>query len=198
MKRTVPIELLSKDEVKRLVDACGRMITGLRDAALIVLLYRSGLRIAEALSLYPKDINGAECMIRILHGKNNKARTSGIDPFAIRVIEDWIKIREERLGIDRDKPIFCTIRRHSKNDTISDSQVRNLMVKIRKKTEIAKRVHCHGFRHTHASELAGEGNHISVIQRQLGHSNPLITSQYIDSINPVQVIEAVRSRERPW
>ena len=56
-KRRLPPEVLTDDEVCALMRACGRHAPiGLRNRALIALLYRTGLRINEALSLYPKDL----------------------------------------------------------------------------------------------------------------------------------------------
>ena len=54
--------------------------TGLRNRALIALLYRTGLRINEALSLYPKDLDLEGGSVRVLNGKGGKSRTVGLDP----------------------------------------------------------------------------------------------------------------------
>ncbi len=76
-----PAEILTGEEVKGLINACSnRAPTGIRNRALIVILYRAGLRIDEALSLRPKDLDPDAGMIRILNGKGSKARTVGLDP----------------------------------------------------------------------------------------------------------------------
>ena len=62
-----PPEILTDREVQKLVQACSnRAPTGIRNRALIVVLYRGGLRIAEALALWPKDVNCTEDTIRVL------------------------------------------------------------------------------------------------------------------------------------
>jgi len=67
--------------------ACSRYApTGLRNRALIALLYRAGLRINEALSLYPKDLDLNDGCIRVLNGKGGRSRTVGLDPGAAAVI----------------------------------------------------------------------------------------------------------------
>ncbi len=76
-RRRFPAEILSDDEVHRLLDACSRGPTGLRNRALIAILYRGGLRINEALDLFPKDIDLEHGSIRILNGKGGRARTVG-------------------------------------------------------------------------------------------------------------------------
>ncbi|MCH8831577.1 MAG: tyrosine-type recombinase/integrase, partial [Chloroflexi bacterium] len=56
--RTYPPEVLTEDEVKSLIRACSnRAPTGIRNRALIIVMYRAGLRLSEALALKPKDID---------------------------------------------------------------------------------------------------------------------------------------------
>ena len=59
---------------------------------------------------------------------------------------------------------------------------------------ITKRVHPHGLRHAHATELAAENVPINVISRQLGHSSSAITAKYLDHIDPKQVVETMQKR----
>ncbi len=59
---------------------------------------------------------------------------------------------------------------------------------------IEKRVHAHGFRHTHAAQLRAEGVDIAIISRQLGHASINTTARYLDHIAPQAVIEAMRGR----
>ena len=74
--RRFPPEILTNDEVCRLLDGCSlRAPTGVRNRALIAILYRGGLRINEALGLFPKDIDLEAGSIRILNGKGGRART---------------------------------------------------------------------------------------------------------------------------
>src|SRR5205807_2597622 len=55
-----PPEVRSQEEVERLLDACGRSFTGRRNRALLVLLWRCGLRLSEALALEPRDVRSWE------------------------------------------------------------------------------------------------------------------------------------------
>jgi hypothetical protein len=70
------------------------------------------------------------------------------------------------------------------------------MPKLAVKVGIAKRVHAHGLRHTHAAELRAEGVDIGIISEQLGHTSIATTVRYLDHIAPVAVVEAMR--ERAW
>ena len=185
-----PPEILTDHEVQNLVRACSsRSPTGIRNRSLIVVLYRGGLRIAEALALRPKDVDCAEGTIRILHGKGNKARTVAIDPEACAVLERWLDVRTRR-RISGRRRLFCTL----EGKPMHPNYVRSLLVRKADQAGIEKRVHPHGLRHTMAAELAAEGVPINVIQRALGHSSAATTSRYIDHIAPQQVIEAMRSR----
>ena len=88
-----PAEVLTDDEIRRLIGACSnRASTGIRNRALLVPLYRGGLRIAEALALLPKDVNPDTGTVRILRGKGRKDRTIGLDPGAMAVIQRWVDV----------------------------------------------------------------------------------------------------------
>src|SRR5882724_11331329 len=108
--RRYPAEVLTPDEVRALVKACSnRAPTGVRNRALVVALYRGGLRISEALRLAPKDVDRAAGTVTVLHGKGDKRRTVGLDPGAFAVLERWLD-RRARLGINGRSPIFCTLK----------------------------------------------------------------------------------------
>jgi len=170
--------------------ACGRHApTGLRNRALIALLYRTGLRINEALSLYPKDLELTDGSVRVLNGKGGRSRTVGLDPGAAAVIERWLDART-RLGLNGRHPVFCTLR----GRPMADAYVRVMLKRLAARAGIEKRVHAHGFRHTHAAQLRAEGVDIAIISRQLGHASITTTARYLDHLAPTAVIEAMRSR----
>jgi len=189
--RRLPPEPLTPDEVKSLIRACSkRAITGIRNQALIVLLYRAGLRISEALALLPKDLDANGGLIRVLHGKGDKARVVGLDAGAWAMLQLWLN-RRSAAGIDNRAPVFCTL----KGESLKTAYIRALLPRLARKAGINKRVHAHGLRHTHAFELASEGTPLHVIQAQLGHASVATTDRYIRHLNPSAVVEAIRSRE---
>ncbi len=190
-KRRLPPEVLTNDEICALMRACGRHApTGLRNRALIALLYRTGLRINEALSLYPKDLELTDGSVRVLHGKGGRSRTVGLDPGAAAIIERWLDARS-RLGLGGRHPVFCTLRGHP----MAAAYVRDMLKRLAAQAGIDKRVHPHGLRHTHAAQLRAEGVDIAIISRQLGHASITTTARYLDHIAPRAVIEAMRSRD---
>jgi len=188
--KKLPPEPLSPDEVKALIHACSkRAATGIRNRALIVVLYRAGLRISEALALLPKDLAPANSTIRVLHGKGDHDRVVGLDAGAWAILQLWLD-RRMAAGINGRSPVFCTL----KGRRVKSAYVRTLLPRLARKAGIDKRVHAHGLRHTHAYELAGEGTPLHVIQAQLGHASVATTDRYIKHLNPSAVVAAMKAR----
>jgi site-specific recombinase XerD len=188
--RTLPAEILTPEEVLTILDECRDTTTGIRDRALITVMYRSGLRVSEALSLEPKDVDLRIGAIAVLHGKGDQRRTVGIDPGASPFIEHWVKVRRERLAPPLGVPLFCS----QKCRRMSKSMVREMLVRNARRAGIEKRVHPHGLRHTMAYELLMEGVPIPIIQRQLGHASLQTTDTYLSHIAPKQVLEVMSGR----
>jgi site-specific recombinase XerD len=190
-----PAEVLTREEMSRLIAACSRRgSAGLRNRALIVVMWRAGLRIAEALALRTKDVNLDHGTITVLHGKGDRARTVGIDPQAAAVIQAWIE-RRRTLRLPALAPLFCTITRPTPGKHLGAAYVREALKDLARKAGIEKRVHPHGLRHTHAAELAREGVPVHVIRKQLGHASLATTERYIDHLTPLEVIRAMQDRQ---
>ncbi len=191
--KRLPPEPLTPEEVTRLLRAPStRAPTGVRNRALLVVLYRAGLRISEALALRPKDLDRARGTLRVLHGKGDKSRTVGMDPDAFAALERWLD-RRAFLGVKGSAPIFCTLA----GEQVSTAYVRAMLPRLRKRAGIEKRVHAHGLRHTLASELRAEGVDIGSISKQLGHSSISTTARYLDHVAPQAVIDVMRARRFP-
>jgi len=184
-----PAESYTKDECLALLDACGDTWVGKRNRALIVVLWRSGLRLAEALALRHTDIDWTNQTIRVLHGKGDRARTVGIDHEGLATIKNYLNSTDLQFG--PESPLFCTRR----GDRIQQSYIRAFLARLAKQAGVRKRVHAHGFRHTFAVELARERVPTSHIQRLLGHASLATTSVYLQSLSPEEALDAVRGRE---
>ena len=186
MKRE--IDILTTDECHALLSACSsKAPTGIRNRALIVVLWRACLRIKEALDLLPKDVSGDS--IRVHSGKGGRARTVGLDPESSAVVERWVSKRRE-MGFKPSQRLFCT----HKGEPIDTSYCRHLFKRLAKKAGLDKRVHPHGLRHSGAVHLLDEGHNVVVISQQLGHSNLATTNTYLNHLKPADVVAAMQSR----
>jgi site-specific recombinase XerD len=160
----------------------------MRNRALLTVMYRGGLRVAEALALKVSDVDPARGTVRVLHGKGNRSRTVGLDPGAMAVLQRWIDARRAS-GI-RNGTLICTLQ----GGKVSATYVRLLLGRLAAAAGIEKRVHPHGLRHTHAVELVAEGVPVNVISRQLGHASSAVTARYLDHVAPADVVAAMQRR----
>jgi integrase/recombinase XerD len=188
--RRRPPEVLTEAEAIALIRACStRAPTGVRNRALIAVLWRSGLRISEALSLELRDVALEAGSIRVRHGKGDRSRTVGIDEQTGALLARWID-RRRKLAPGARASIFCTL----DGGRIDSSYVRRLLPRLAAKAGIDRRVHAHGLRHTYAAELAREGTAINVIRDALGHTSLAVTDRYLRDVAPTHVIDTMRAR----
>jgi integrase/recombinase XerC len=173
-----------------LLKACSRRApTGRRNAALIALLYRCGLRISEALALMPKDVDLAEGSVNVVHGKGDKSRLVGLEADTVVWLERWLTTRA-KLHVPRPAPVFCTL----KGGPIETAYVRAMLPRLARRAGIEKRVHAHGLRHAFAKGLSRENVPLPLISKALGHSSSAVTARYLDHVDPREVIETMRNR----
>lgn len=184
--RKYPAEPLTPAEMQAILGACShRAPTGIRNRALLTLLYRSGLRISEALALKPSDLDFAAHSVRVLHGKGDKATVRGFHPSATDALAYWLD-RRKGLGL-RNGPLFCTL----DGKPLSGQYVRAMLNRMAARAGVDKRVHPHGLRHTFANELRAAGVDVVTISKLLGHSSIAVTSRYLDHLTNDQAVDAL-------
>ena len=189
--KKLPPEPLTADEVANLLRSCSkRAPSGIRNKALIVVLWRAGLRISEALALKPADLDADRGTINVRHGKGDKSRVVGLDPQAWDVLQRWLDVRAKH-KLNGRRRVFCTL----SGDPLQASYVRNMLKRLAAKAGVDKRCNPHSLRHTHAVELREEHVDVGIISKQLGHSSIAITSRYLDHVAPKNVIDTMRARE---
>lgn len=190
----LPAEPLTEAEANALIAVIpSRSMTGKRNRALVTILYRGGLRIAEALALKASDIDPDRGTVRILRGKGAKSRTIGLEPGAMATVQRWMDVRKAA-GI-RNGVLFCTISGDAAGQPLSRQYVSMMLKRQAAKAGINKRVHPHGLRHTLTAELVAEGQPITVIRDQLGHSSLAVTDRYLRNVAPGSVIAAMQKRD---
>jgi site-specific recombinase XerD len=182
--RRFPAEPLVLADVEALRAACSRRApTGIRNRALLAVLFRSGLRISETLALYSKDLDAAGGSLRVLHGKGDKARTAPLPSDAAEAVDRWMDCRK-RLRLTGRHPLFCTLQ----GEPLWDSYVRTLCKRLAVKAGVEKRVHPHGFRHGWALGQVQAGTSLNTIQQLLGHRSLHTTSVYLQHIAPAAAV----------
>ncbi len=186
MKRGVkyPGDILTADEIQALLGACTGGTIGLRNRAMLYVMWRCGLRVSELLALKPGDV--LPDSIRIRHGKGDKARTVGLDSEAAAVLGQWIE-RRKSLELDGRQPLFCTLR----GEGLHTNAVRELLKRLCVKAGVVKRVTPHTWRHTFASTAARQIP-AHYLQDALGHTSLATTSRYVRHLGGAAV-DAVRS-----
>jgi site-specific recombinase XerD len=188
-----PAQVLTPSEVGAILDLCStRAPSGIRNRALLTLLYRSGLRISEALALRPVDVDLEKHTLRVLHGKGDKATTRGFHPSATDALARWMDTRKGR-AVKRGAPLFCTLQ----GGAIDPEYVRQVLHRLGDRAGVDKRVHPHGLRHTFAFELQDAGTPMVTISKLLGHSSIAVTSRYLDHMTNDQAVSALEAIDLP-
>lgn len=168
------IKTLTKEEMKKIYNAT----TNIRDEFLIKLLYETGLRIGEALSLFIEDIvfdhNKGHRIKLVDRGElSNGAmlktgeREIHISQELIDLFDDYAYDILDELEIDTNF-VFVKLRGKNKGQPLEYSDVNDLFKRLKKKTGI--NVHAHLLRHTHATIYYQTTKDIKQVQERLGHS----------------------------
>ncbi|TDI78779.1 MAG: tyrosine recombinase XerC [Betaproteobacteria bacterium] len=169
--KTLP-HVLSPDEAAKLLEFPVNDLMALRDKAMFELFYSSGLRLAELIILKPEDLSFSDSTVRIL-GKGSKTRIVPIGSQAIRVLREWIKLRETLLK-PGETALFL-----SRNGKGISSRSVSQRLKIRAIQQgISINVHPHVLRHSFASHLLQSSADLRAVQEMLGHASISTTQIY--------------------
>jgi site-specific recombinase XerD len=166
---------------------------GWRVRAMIVALWRAGVRIQEALTLAEHDLDARRGSLLIRNGKGGRRREVGMDQWGWEQLRPWLNARAE-LPVG---PVFCIIDGPTRGRPWSGATVRTEFRRLAACAGVRRRFAPHHLRHAHALELAREGVPLNIIQRQLGHANLGTTSIYLQGIDPEQIIATVHMRRAP-
>jgi site-specific recombinase XerD len=173
--------------------AAGNSLEGVRLRGVIVVLWRAGLRISEALALNETDLDPDRGSLLVRHGKGDKRREVGMDRWAWSHLQPWLEVREG-LPVGR---LFCVVRGPTRGRPCTPAAIRQQLHDTALAAGVRRRFAPHQLRHAHAVEMSREGISLIVIQRQLGHADLAITSRYLRGIDNTEIIQAVRQRPEP-
>jgi tyrosine recombinase XerC len=166
---------LTLDEVERLLNAPDLSTPqGQRDRALLELLYASGLRVSELVSLDLNQINLDTSEIRVW-GKGSKERVVLMGKPATEALRNYLEqSRPKLLGKKKTNAIF--LNRYGQR--LPERSVQRILADYAAKAGIEKRVHPHILRHTFATHLLDGGADLRVVQELLGHARLSSTQIY--------------------
>jgi site-specific recombinase XerD len=181
------------EEIIAVMRATGNGPDGARLRALIVVLWRAGLRISEALDLAESDLDRTRGAVVVRAGKGGRRREVGLDRWGWDQLTAHLEIRAN-LPVGA---LFCVIHGPTAGRRWEASAARKQLRRAAQAAGVRRRWAPRQLRHAHAIELAHEGVPLVVIQRQLGHCNLGVTSIYLQGIDSAEIIQTVHSRPAP-
>ena len=192
------VEFLEKEEIERLFAAVKKdNLSNLRDRAILELLFSTGLRVSELVSLNRENINLKQGEFSV-RGKGDKIRVVFISEPAKKALEKYLKKRkdvEEALFINSgtgkankiDKVKINPPPAHPKKGVISSRltprSVQRIVKKYAIRAGIVKKVTPHTLRHSFATDLLRNGADLRSVQEMLGHANITTTQIYTHITN---------------
>ena len=177
--------VLTEDEINKLLNNPDLSTEkGIRDHAILEIMYSCGLRVSEAVNLTLKQINEQERLVSVI-GKGKKERIIPIRETALKALKQYInEIRNKHLVIDKNY-VFLD----KKGKQISRQALYNIVVKNAKEAGIEKPIHPHTLRHSFATHLLDNGADLRVVQELLGHTN-IGTTQIYTHITPKTIVKS--------
>jgi len=165
---------ITPGELAAMLDACAadQDPGGVRDAAIIALLYSAGLRRAELARLDLEDYNAQTGELKV-RGKRRKERLLPIEGGAAEALADWLAVRGDHAGA-----LLCRIRKGGRLSGRLSTQAVWHIVQERAKAAGVRDVSPHDFRRTFVSDLLDAGADIAIVQRLAGHANVNTTARY--------------------
>jgi len=163
-------EFLSEKEVIKIIEAPeGTSWQIKRDRAILELLYATGIRVGELVSLTVKDINFIDETVKVM-GKGKKERIVPVGGPAMKSLIAYIEARHN----SRSEKVF--LNKYGK--PLTERSVERLVEKYSKKAGIAKKVTPHTFRHSFATHMLERGADLRTVQELLGHERITTTQIY--------------------
>ncbi len=173
--------------------AAGADADGVRLRGVIVVLWRAGLRISEALTLSETDLDRARGSVLVRRGKGGRRREVGMDPWGWEQLDPWLQLRAS-LPVGA---LFCILHGPTRGRSCSTAGIRSQLHAAAHAAGVRRRFAPHQLRHAHAVEMSREGVPLLVIQRQLGHADLGTTSTYLRGIDNTEIIHTVNERPAP-
>ncbi|MEE4245533.1 MAG: site-specific tyrosine recombinase XerD [Kangiellaceae bacterium] len=171
--RSIPYTLTEQD-VEKLLDAADQSIIGLRDHAMIELMYSSGLRVSELVNLEMSQLSLRQGVVQVV-GKGNKERLIPVGEVALEAVENYLTAaRPDLLAESVSNYVFLSTRGKNMTRQTFWHRIKHLA----KVAGITKALSPHTLRHAFATHLLNHGADLRTLQLLLGHSDLSTTQIY--------------------
>ncbi len=184
---------LDVDSISHLLDLPHDDEIAIRDAAMMELLYASGIRLAELVSLNRDDIDHRMMQLRVT-GKGSKTRIVPFGRCAEKALKQWLKVRQVWLADKPELALFVSKRLQR----ISPRTVQQRLNHWGKQQGIVGDLHPHKLRHSFASHMLEASGDLRAVQEMLGHANLSTTQVYthLDFQRLASVYDSAHPRAR--
>lgn len=172
------VAVLDAQEIRRLLDQPDtEALSGLRDRAILELLFGSGLRVAELVSLDRQQAN-PDTREFTIRGKGNKLRMVFMTKSSAEWVSDYLAKRQ-----DYSQALFVEYSTNLRN-RLNVRSIQRLVKRYAEMADIPKDVTPHTLRHSYATQLLANGADIRSVQELLGHASIVTTQIYTHVTNP--------------
>jgi integrase/recombinase XerD len=191
--KTLPRQFMNQAEAEQVLAAVDTGdILGLRDRAMLEVLYATGMRRVELAGLHIGDVDQAKCVVFIRQGKGRRDRLIPLGERALYWVQQYLdRCRPQIMWNAQDMTLFLG----REGLPLSLPYLTTSVSKYVKQSGIGKQGSCHMFRHTMATLMLENGADIRFIQAMLGHEK-LDTTQIYTHLVITQLI-AVHSKTHP-
>ena len=166
--------IITIEQFRRLIHTCGNSFLGLRDKAIMMVLYDCGLRRSELLQMTFENIDLKTKRIQII-GKGNKQRTVGFSEKTLDALLEYFKAHPKKVNTDS---VWLTEEKHK----LREDGLREILYKRGKMAGIGT-VNPHRFRHSCATNLLQSGMGIDSVRRFLGQESLSVLLNYLKTLN---------------
>jgi integrase/recombinase XerD len=168
---------LTVSEVEDLINANGDDVAGIRNRALIEILYATGARVSEIVQLDVSDVGRSDSSVTVkVRGKGGKERLVPVGTFAQRALDQYLT--RSRPSLNRkltEKALFLNENRGTR---LSRQSAWQIVLDSAKRSGLTRAISPHALRHSFATHLLDGGADIRVVQELLGHSSVTTTQIY--------------------
>ncbi|MDM5285257.1 site-specific tyrosine recombinase XerD [Peribacillus frigoritolerans] len=182
-ERSLP-KVLSMEEVEALLEAPKKMDEfGLRDKAMLELMYATGMRVSELISMDVSDVHASMGFVRCV-GKGNKERIIPIGQTALDAIEHYMESSRGKMASPKHRTDSLFLNHHG--NRLTRQGFWKILKKLVKSAQIEKEITPHTLRHSFATHLLMNGADLRAVQEMLGHAD-ISTTQIYTHITNVRI-----------